>query len=174
MRAVVRTLLVLSACLISAPLLAQISDSREALFAKHSCPLSDLLRQVFEAPSAYQQRDRYLVLSPHERPADYVQCMFGESQQALLRGVFRLLRRAGQQTAHSFSVRRDEGCAEEARIRDRQRREEFFLRTRFCRYAGFRRDRDHDAFRDARRVWRAGRYDFLHARAFCEEGHGEV
>lgn len=83
MRAVVRTLLILSACLISAPLSAQISDSREALFAKYRCPLSDLLRQVFEAPSAYQQRNRYLVLSPHERPADYVQCMFGENRSKL-------------------------------------------------------------------------------------------
>ena len=63
--------------------LAQASDSREALFAKSRCPLTDMLRQVFEAPSAYQERDRYLVLSAPLIDQAYVQCMFAVNRTKL-------------------------------------------------------------------------------------------
>lgn len=63
--------------------LAQTSDSREAVFAKYRCPLTDMLRQVFEAPSAYRERDRYLVLSAPLVDQAYVQCMFAVNRTKL-------------------------------------------------------------------------------------------
>ncbi|MBN9598095.1 MAG: hypothetical protein J0G28_00300 [Afipia sp.] len=78
-----RRCLVLIACVMSAPLLAQTSDSQNALLAKYRCQLSDMLRQVYEAPSAYKQLNRFLVLSGPSRSSDYVQCMFGENRTKL-------------------------------------------------------------------------------------------
>ncbi|RTL48904.1 MAG: hypothetical protein EKK40_16140 [Bradyrhizobiaceae bacterium] len=63
--------------------LAQTLSSQDALLAKYRCPLSDLLRQVFEAPSAYQERNRYLILTGPGRSADYVQCIFAANRTKL-------------------------------------------------------------------------------------------
>jgi hypothetical protein len=62
---------------------AQTADSRAALFARYRCPLADLLRQVFEAPSAYRERDRFLVLSAPLIQKNYVQCMFAVNRTKL-------------------------------------------------------------------------------------------
>lgn len=62
---------------------AQTLDSRAALFAQYRCPLADLLRQVFEAPSAYRDRDRFLVLSAPLIQKNYVQCMFAVNRTKL-------------------------------------------------------------------------------------------
>lgn len=59
------------------------NDSREALLAKYRCPLADMLRQVYEAPSADQERNRYLVLLGSVPGQEYVQCMFAANRTKL-------------------------------------------------------------------------------------------
>lgn len=74
---------ILAGHLCASSALAQTSDTRQALFAKYRCPLADMLRQVFEAPSAFQKLDRYLVLSAPLVQKNYVQCMFAENRTKL-------------------------------------------------------------------------------------------
>ena len=74
-------LLIVGPCLMAVPAMAQ--DGREALLAKYRCPLADMLRQVYEAPSAYRERNRYLVLSSELPSEDYVQCMFAANRSKL-------------------------------------------------------------------------------------------
>lgn len=62
---------------------AQAPDTRAPLFARYHCPLTDLLRQVFEVQSAFQERDRYLALTAPLIRNNYVQCMFAQNRTKL-------------------------------------------------------------------------------------------
>ncbi|HEY0235957.1 MAG TPA: hypothetical protein VGC86_13025 [Afipia sp.] len=62
---------------------ARSTNTREELLKKYHCRLTDLLRQVFEAPSAYQERNRYLILTGLGRSDNYVQCMFAANRTKL-------------------------------------------------------------------------------------------
>jgi len=62
---------------------AQVPDTRVALFARYHCPLTDLLRQVYEAPSPFQKLDRYLALTAPLIHKNYIQCMFAENRTKL-------------------------------------------------------------------------------------------
>lgn len=62
---------------------AQTPDTRAGLFAKYHCPLTDLLRQVYEVASPFQERDRYLALTAPLIGNNYVQCMFAKNRTKL-------------------------------------------------------------------------------------------
>lgn len=67
----------------SASALAQTADTKQAFLARYRCPIAEMLRQVFEAPSAFKERDRYMVLSVAHVGQSYVQCMFAEGRTKL-------------------------------------------------------------------------------------------
>ena len=83
MRTAASVVVIYAACLISTPTSAQTSDSSTELVEEYRCVLSAKLRQVYETPSAYHERDRYLVLSFPRKSNSYVQCAFVENRSKL-------------------------------------------------------------------------------------------
>jgi hypothetical protein len=62
---------------------AQSAETREALLAAERCVLAAQLRAVYERPSAFKERNRFLVVSVAARPQSYVQCMFADNRDKL-------------------------------------------------------------------------------------------
>jgi hypothetical protein len=62
---------------------AQPADTLKALLAARSCLLSGELQAVYERPSPFKERDRFLVLSVKASPQSYVQCMFADNRSKL-------------------------------------------------------------------------------------------
>ncbi len=62
---------------------AETASSRNELIETHRCLLAASLRAVYERPSAFKERDRFLVLSEKARPQAYVQCMFADNREKL-------------------------------------------------------------------------------------------
>ena len=69
--------------LLPGPAVAQPADTLNELLAAERCPLSAQLKAVYERPSAFKERDRFLVVSVKIRPQNYVQCMFAENRSKL-------------------------------------------------------------------------------------------
>lgn len=62
---------------------AEPSDTLKALLAAERCLLAGQLQAVYEHPSAFKERDRFLVMSVKARPQNYVQCMFADNRRKL-------------------------------------------------------------------------------------------
>ena len=63
--------------------LPALADSLADLLAAKRCPLDAQLRAVHDRPSAFKERDRFLVISVKQHPQWYVQCMFAANRTKL-------------------------------------------------------------------------------------------
>ena len=65
------------------PVVAQPADTLNELLAAERCLLSAQLKAVYERPSAFKERGRFLVVRVEARPQSYVQCMFADNRSKL-------------------------------------------------------------------------------------------